>query len=1357
MASVFLSFSTRDRAWAEWVAWALGAEGVTVRVLSRPEEEAGKEWPAEIERSMEEARHCLALLSSNYGESRWCSRERRLAQVLEVERDRYFVPLRIDGHSEVEGFLRLTSWIDVVGLDQAATRSALARLIDSLGIERGERRNGVGPPFPGARRATNRSDERRRLLGRARDRIETGLDLLLAHRDPLRLSLARRHDVLGRSAARRLVDADRREVLAEHSRLLEVADPIPGGGLLVLGAPGSGKTVELLELARERLERATLEPGVPIPFVFDLAPFRPSSGGFGAWLRQQLHDRHAIPHALADRLIDKAEIDVLLDGLDEVEEQHRDPCLEAIARFNRSSDCFVALTSRSSEFRELRNELGFQRAVEVLPLSPSEVREVVHEAGESAAELDRQFARDPALVELARSPLVLRLLLLSADRLTADDLATDQPARLRARLFDRFLESMASRRGLSEERITELRGFLGWLARGMTKHDSSAFYLEHLQGSWLPSTTRRYAEVGQRAVLALLDGITFGSIGGVTLGWISGFGVNLGGAALVGLAAALGGSLLPLRPIRPLQPIRWSSLLSRRGLAGAALSGVLLGGLLYVLALPFRPDHASLLAGTGAVGGAIAGAIFSGATRREIGTRRRPNDGIVFSAQNSLWALATVGVLVAAVSIWFCGIMNERFVSNALRIWHGPAALDLLPESLLFSLGCGLVAARWFGGGLALRHLLLRGLLAPIVPRAGLRATLDSLASMIVLTRRPGAYGFLHSSLREHFAGSMAPTSHPSPRVLTWGLRVALTALLVATVMEHGNRLFRQARARHLVTRGHVPTERERFAFGQRSRPTVQRCTRRTRASRNGQLASGRSVRARPLGAAHPRGHSPGRRRGRVLCDRCTDSVPSRGPRRYPRAAPSRAAPGFVLDLLSRSGAGVPLVCRRPRGRGAVHRRLRCHRPLAQRSRLDTSQHSPPISAPAASTDSARDSRGIPVWFEQRAFANIELGNAERALADAEALGRLLPAGSARQSFVLAEALAFAGRWTEARDLYAQHTRATQLWASLDRESEAHLAAGALPNARNDAWIEQGLTRTLARFPEECGPSGSSRRPMVAPDPRNNSKHSSRRIGRSSHLARMADVLVALSTSSNSDCRMADDSFGGSGAMLLGRPIVGLERDRTRSSEVSTRFVVANPPSKSELGVPGERIRRSASVQTFSISSLRLAPCKRIPHRSASAGPNPRLANLERTHSRTPALPSSRSWTRITSFMAHALRRTRILRCLTGMRESGSSDKRGRTGPSTLRRLLWRASLALLFDDDAQAARDLQVHWQHGRVHSRGTDEQEPSSSQRDRGLCPAHRRFASPLGHSIRMAIHGTKIAAIWSRQSKPICASRA
>ncbi len=60
------------------------------------------------------------------------------------------------------------------------------------------------------------------------------------------------------------------ETLPPNTAIIDVFDKV-GQELLILGEPGAGKTTTLLELARELINRARLNPEEPIPVVFNLS------------------------------------------------------------------------------------------------------------------------------------------------------------------------------------------------------------------------------------------------------------------------------------------------------------------------------------------------------------------------------------------------------------------------------------------------------------------------------------------------------------------------------------------------------------------------------------------------------------------------------------------------------------------------------------------------------------------------------------------------------------------------------------------------------------------------------------------------------------------------------------------------------------------------------------------------------------------------------------------------------------------------------------------------------------------------------------------------------------------------------
>src|SRR5205823_4484538 len=104
------------------------------------------------------------------------------------------------------------------------------------------------------------------------------------------------------------------QVQAPNTRLIDIFDRLDHA-LLILGAPGTGKTTLLLTLARDLLMRATQDPEQPIPVVFPLSSWAKQRRPLADWLVNALRELYDVPRKLSQAWIAADAILPLLDGL----------------------------------------------------------------------------------------------------------------------------------------------------------------------------------------------------------------------------------------------------------------------------------------------------------------------------------------------------------------------------------------------------------------------------------------------------------------------------------------------------------------------------------------------------------------------------------------------------------------------------------------------------------------------------------------------------------------------------------------------------------------------------------------------------------------------------------------------------------------------------------------------------------------------------------------------------------------------------------------------------------------------------------------------------------------------------------
>ena len=358
------------------------------------------------------------------------------------------------------------------------------------------------------------------------------------------------------------------------------------GRVLLLGAPGSGKSTTLLFAARYLLAGARDDLEAPIPVLLNLSSFRDAGEinrrrlfrratgdpredlAFDRWLIEQLARLSVPGREIATRWVEEGRIALLLDGLDEVHEDAQSRLLKALDQSYLKRFFFVPVIvcSRLLEYQRLADRqahrLGLKGAVTLQPLDRNQIRAYLEAA--AAGDLAEALVGDEQFYELATTPLTLSMMTLAYPRLPPTEIPAGLPlTERRGQLFDAYVDRMMQRvahrrtgkpfdpnpaldepTGYSRGQVDRI---LGWFAVRLSERALTSFSLERLVHLLKPPPTKSWkaAERGpfltdfllaNLIVTALVSAAVAALVGycSMRLGWTKPLLLPLSLAALVG-------------------------------------------------------------------------------------------------------------------------------------------------------------------------------------------------------------------------------------------------------------------------------------------------------------------------------------------------------------------------------------------------------------------------------------------------------------------------------------------------------------------------------------------------------------------------------------------------------------------------------------------------------------------------------------------------------------------------------------------------------------------------------------------------------------------------------------------------------
>ena len=521
-----------------------------------------------------------------------------------------------------------------------------------------------------------------------------------------------------------------------------------GRTLLILGSPGSGKTIALLQLTQRLIERSERDSSLPLPVVFNLSSWAKDQKSIVDWLIDELQEKYQVPKSLSEAWIRQQQLILLLDGLDEVKEEDRNDCVRALNKFiGLFPKTEMAVCCRVQDYEALTERLQISSSLCLQPLSSEQIYQFLDSAG-SLAGLKMLLKRDLELEQFAQTPLVLNFMSVAYQGWSVADLIPPLRANpnREQHLFDTYIDCRLEQGATSEYPKDKVLRWLSWLANQMVQEKQTIFLIEKMQPHWLQNNLQKILyKIGTILTGILIIGLIL--LLGQTLSLnndeINSDGVNAINAVMWGLVLwwKFGQGKAEIETFETLTwpwkktkkallngltyGLRWSRVLSPIGVVWCQVTWKNPEELI---------DYTNIIV-FGLILGLILGLIIGlirGLRGSEIETKTIPNQGIWRSGRN------------AAIVVVICWAILSLIIFNFPRGLRSGTSI----------ISWGLILGFLFGGGITcIQHFILRLILfvEGFIPWNYARF-LDFTSGRLLMKKVGGGYVFFHRMLLEHFA-----------------------------------------------------------------------------------------------------------------------------------------------------------------------------------------------------------------------------------------------------------------------------------------------------------------------------------------------------------------------------------------------------------------------------------------------------------------------------------------------------------------------------------------------------------------------------------------------------------------------------